>query len=374
MKKRLILTLVFISFIYSVHASSVGISPSMHKHFFEPNLQKTHTFYASIAGQENILELYVRGDLSEYVNISKSKINGSGYFDVVIKLPRHIEVPGSHYIYVGALDVSNLEEGTIGGRAGVEATIEIFVPYPGVYIESDFRVNNINIGENAEYEITLKNLGTRNVVIKPEINIYEGSESKKIYSKELAGFILESKKDVTLKDFLQTSEISPGQYTIVASIEYENRTDKIRKEFRVGQFMVEILDYSYMFEKGKISPFILDVESKWNSHINTIYAEIAITDEGKTLELIKTSFTDLRPWERKNITGYLDTANLNPKRYIASINLFYEGMERNKLVAVYVKEAQKQEITIFVVLSAALLFALVAIIFLIFKINKLKHE
>jgi hypothetical protein len=371
MKRGIIclLFLLFLFFLSGVYASSIGISPMYYKEFFESGMKGTYTFFASCPGVDDKIQLYARGDLAEYVNFSRKNINGSGYFDVRINLPDKIDKPGNHPIYIGAVDARDFAGDGIGSRAGIEARIDIVVPYPGVYVESEFEIFDVNEGENGNYKIILRSLGTKDVIVNSTIDLFEETSLEKISTIQVGVTELIFKNEVVLTDKIDMKNLKPGKYFAIATFEYNDKADKIKKDFRVGEFLVEIVDYSYMFERGRINPFIIEVESKWNTGVDEIYAEVTVVDEGIMVGQFKTSFINLNSWEKKNITGYFDTSKLESKRYIASINIFYSGEVKNKLVAIYVRDPPLKETLFYILIGIVLLIALATIVYLILKVR-----
>ncbi len=363
---------LFLFFIGEVCAGSVGLSPVHYKDFFEPNLEKEYRFHTFNSNSSEGITPYLKGDLAEYANLSTKFIQGKGYFEVKLKLPDYIEKPGNHTIKVGVIEAKDLSTGQVGGISAIEGRIEIIVPYPGVYLESDFFVSDINEGEEAKYEISLNNLGTKDINVKPTISIFENSSSNKIDSIELDELFISSKNQSALSVKIESKNYKPGKYFATLNLEYSEKIDKIQKDFRVGEFLVDITDYSYQFEQDGIKPFVIEVESKWNTRINNLYAEVFITDEGKRVGSFQTASTDLNPWGKKNLTGYFDTLSLVPKRYTASITLFYDNEKVNKLVAIYIISPHKEDI-IYYVFMLVLLIALVSIVFLIVKNKRLRY-
>ncbi len=375
MKKGVFAILLLVFFMKVVSSGSVGITPVYFKEFFEPGLERTYTF--EVSSLERIdLKIYATGDLAEYVTLSESLIEGRGKFDVTIKLPGYIEKPGTHTVFIGAIEHEKKIEGQtmIGGIAAVQARIDILVPYPGVYLEHTFNIKDINEGEKTEMELKLDNLGTEGISIRASLKIYDKNETKIILSKNLEEMFLKTKESKKIKEYLDTENFTPGEYFGILTLGYRGKTDKSTKHFRVGEFFIEITDYSYLFERGRINPFLIEIESKWNSKIQGVYAEVAITDEGKFLQQFQTLATSLAPWEKKNLTGYIETTELETKRYTASIKIFYENSSTNKLVAIYVKNPPEKEIFFYIVLGIVLIVALIAIVSLIIKTRKLKYE
>lgn len=375
--KKAILSIILIIFCSKLISSgSIGISPSSFRFFFEPGLERTFDYEVISSDPSQPIKVYATGDLSEYVTLSKNSFVGKGSFNVKMKLPSTIEKPGLHTILIGAIEDKKEIKGDtmIGGIAAVQARIDIIVPYPGIYLENKFNIGNINEKENAQAEIKLDNLGTENISVKASIKIYDKNETKILITKELENIFLASKESKIITEELETGNFSPGEYFGVLNLEYEGKTDKTTSAFKVGEFFVRITDYSYLFERGKINPFNIEVESRWNTKIDRVYATVSISDKGTLLQQFETLSKDLSPWETKNLTGYIDTTELENKMYTASISVKYENSSTNKLVAIHISEPTEKEVVSFLILGAALLIALIAIVFLIRKVKILKYE
>lgn len=376
--KKAIPSIVLIIFCFSfVHSGSIGISPSSFRFFFEPGLERTFNYEATSSDPSQPIKIYVTGDLAEYTTLSKDSFTGRGSFSVKLKLPSAIEKPGTHTILVGAREDKKESEGEtmIGGIAAVQARIDIIVPYPGVYLEHTFNIGNINGEEKAQAEIMLSNLGTEDLSVKASIKIYDQNETEVLISRELDDVFLESKESKIITEELDTESFKPGEYKGILTLQYGGKTDESHSQFRIGEFFVKIVDYSYLFEKGKINPFNIEVESKWNAKIDRVYATVSISDEGVLLQTFETLSKELSPWEIKNLTGYIDTTGLESKRYTASISVKYENSSTNKLVAIHISESPEEDLVSFLILGGTLLIALIAIIILTSKVKRLKkHE
>ncbi|MFA5061021.1 MAG: hypothetical protein WC494_01755 [Candidatus Pacearchaeota archaeon] len=375
--KKVILFIILIIFCSNfISSGSIGISPSSFRFFFEPGLEKTFNYGVTSSDPSQQIKIYVTGDLAEYVTISKDKFIGRGDFSVKIKLPSTIEKPGTHTILIGAIEDKEEMEGEniIGGIAAVQARIDIIVPYPGIYLEHTFNIGNINEKEKAQTEIKLDNLGLENLSVKATIKIYDQNETEVLINKEFEEIPLGSKESRVITEELDTEKFSPGEYKGILTLEYKGKTDKDSSQFKIGEFFIRIVDYSYLFEKGKINPFNIEVESKWNTKIDRVYATVSISDEGVILQRFETLSKELSPWEIKNLTGYIDATGLESKRYTASISVKYENSSTNKLVAIHIEEPSEKEVLPFIILGVVLLIALIAIILLTSKVRKLKHE
>ena len=172
MNKKLGVLVIFLISLSLINAGSVGISPARIKLFFEPNLEREFTFKASNTNPDEGIDIYAKGDLAEYVSLSETYLQGKGSFIASLKLPEKINIPGKHEIFIGVIE-SSTQEGGVGGVAAVQAVIEIFVPYPGKYVEVAFELENINEGEIALFELDVNNLGTQDVDVVADINVYE---------------------------------------------------------------------------------------------------------------------------------------------------------------------------------------------------------
>ena len=378
MKKTILFLCIvlMLSSISMVLAGGVGISPAYYKVFFEPGMVKSFQFHSFNLNPLSKVNLYVQGDLSKYVSLSNHSLDGDGFFSVTVRLPQEIDVPGVHKIYVGAIESKNISEGgVIGGIASVRGRIDIIVPYPGEYAESTFSISNINEGENANYKLGVQNLGLKKITVKPHIEIYKSSPSKSILNQSLRIFTLTPKSSLNIIGELHTKDLHAGSYYAIAIVDWGKKIDKIKKQFRVGEFLVDIIDYDYLFEQNKINKFNIEIQNKWNTKINRVSANVVITDEGKVVSSFKTVSVSANPWETKNITGYFDTNGLKAKRYIASIVVSYDGKTSSKLVAIYVQKPVSRTYIKYIIIASVVVFLfLVIFIYLILKIKWLEKN
>jgi len=147
---------------------------------------------------------------------------------------------------------------------------------------------------------------------------------------------------------------------------------EIEELFRVGYLFVNITDYSYEFESGKINEFNVEVENLWNQKLEDVYAEVSVTDQGKILDEIKTFSIDLKPWQKTNLTGFFDATSITEGRYIANIRVFYPGESNYKLVAIYVYNPPLEMIWVHIaaIASTVLILGIIVFVYLIYKVKK----
>lgn len=376
MKRHTIFSLLILTIISAqlISAGGVGISPAYYKEFFEPGLTKTFSFRSFNIDPTKGINTYVRGDLAEYVNLSTDYILGSGSFTATITLPNKIDKPGTHTILIGAIEATEDIDVTVGGIAAIQGRIDILVPYPGKYAESTFTISNINEGEDAKYEIISENLGTQILKVNSKIEIFKNNMTEKILTEVFKESTLDPKETLTIQGALDTKNLPPGEYQAVATIDWGEK-DIINKTFRVGEFLVEIIDYDYQFEQDKINPFRIEIQNKWNTQIDQVFADVSITDEGILVGSFKTVSVGTRPWEVKNIIGYFDTTGLEPKRYTAKILISYGDKTTSKLVAIYINPSPKAAYIKYTIIASIIAIIIIAaFIYLILRIRKLSKK
>ncbi len=371
----ILLTLTIILTLQLTQAGGVGITPVYYKEFFEPGLVKTYTFHSFSSNPDEGIDLYVKGDLSKYFNLSTKHLLGSGEFTVTMNLPEEIAVPGTHKVYIGASEVKNTSDVMVGGIATIQGRIDILVPYPGQYSESTFKMSNINEGEEAPYELEIQSLGTEGIIVNSKIEIYKVNTSEILVTKIIPEKQMKSKTTLNIMGTLATKKLPPGEYEAFATVDWGKKKIVLNQTFRIGEFLIDITDYDYQFEQGKINPFNIKIANKWNTKIDKVFATVSITDQGRFITDFKTVSVDTNPWEIKKITGYLDATNLEPKRYTAKITLSYGGATTSKLVAIYINLPPQKVYKKYIILAIIIGLVIISIIiYLIWKIKNLEKN
>lgn len=371
-KKRfclIFLLLIMINFINLISAS-LGITPAEVSVNFKPNLETSFSFNVETDNPQKGLEVYAKGDLSEYVKFDVDSFTGSRKIVVALKLPSNIVKPGTHRILIGVREKIDKEmAGTIGTSVAVQAPIDVFVPYPGRYLEMDFKAKNANIGEPVKFNLKLMNLGEENLNITPIIEIYSGTEKKEtLYFDNRE---LKSQTEINLQKELNTSGYAPGNYRALAIVDYGD-VAKQESEFRIGTLSVDIINYTKQIPIGGINKFEIGVESAWNNKIDNLYAEVLfLNDLGKEFYSFKTAPSDLNPWQKKTIDGFFDTTNFSVGKYNANITLIYYGGEIGKSSGKIVEiDFIKGKLNLPWVIIGISTFVVLAIILLIIFIKK----
>jgi len=368
--------LIIVSLSSLINAGSLGISPAKQEFYFEPGIEKTFTFKIVSASSEQITDLYVKGDLAEYVNLSKESVLGRDSFEVYIKLPNKIEIPGKHRILIGAKEHVDEFDSGVKGVVVIQAPIDVLVPYPGKYAEASFKIADINEGEDAVFELEIFNFGTEKIFPNSRIDIYNDEErTEKIKTKVIEPQEIKSKERILIADTIDTSDLKPGPYFVTVNVDY-GKIIEIDDEFRIGTLLIKIIDYSNEFEEGKINKFKIEIESLWNYEIKNIYGEVSVTDNGKIIDTFKTPTINLNSWKKANLTGFFDASSVEEGKYVANLKIFYENKDVYKLVSIYVIKPGFNSLLIIGSSAGIVLIigVLILIICLIVKIHKLKKN
>ena len=330
-KKGLVFIFCTIFFTFSVFAS-IGVSPAYHEIEFSPNAKYVLTFNFFTDGDSK-LRLYTAGDLTEYAELSKKSLKGSGSVNVLLTLPDEIKVPGTHRLLIGAEQV--VEEGTGVAIVGnMRAVIRINVPYPGKYAEVEFEAKNANAGQPVDFHVKINNLGKEYLVVKANIEIYD-STGKKLDTLPGGSFLIESSASKEFTTQLDTKDYKAGNYKAVAVVEYDESSIREEKTFRLGELFVDIANYTSEVERDKINPFIIEAESFWNDPIENVYANVSIIDHDIRF---LTPSSNIEPFGKATLRGYLDTSTIEGDTFKAKIILNYKGNSTERTVDVRFKK------------------------------------
>ena len=373
MKKKVLGKIIFSFFLIIIlcHSTSaiVGVSPASHTIDFEPNLEQDFSF-GFIFDEGVKSELYVGGDLAEYVTLNKKSLTGGEGVIATLKLPSEIEVPGVHTIAIGARQIPPEGQG-IGLVGDVRGLIRVKVPYPGKYAEIEFRTMDANAGEPVDFTVTVHNLGKENINAHTIINIAE-SEGEYVETLDLGSKFIETKTAVLFFRQLNTSNYKPGDYNATAIVSYDGQTAEAERVFRLGELYVEISNTTEEVERNKINRFDIQVESFWNDPIQNAFAEVRIVNHTISFS---TPSVNINPWSRKILTGYFDTTPIGAEEFQAEITLHYEGETTKKIVDVKFKKEIDYMLYAIIAGSAVLVVIIIAaLVIIIILLKRGKNE
>jgi len=364
----ILLVLIFLVLLNLI--SALGASPAKKEYNFKPGLE-TSIKYVAFSTNNRDLMLSVEGNLSEYVTLDKTSLpEKGGVFTAHLKLPNSIEIPGKHRILVKVSEAVDPEiSGFIGTSIAINLVIDIYVPYPGQYLDIELSAPDVNVKEPVNFLLKVISQGKERVNITPEISIYD-SEGSKVEELIFINRIIQSQETLNLKKALDTINYNPGTYTAKAVVDY-GALAKSEASFRIGELVVDVLRYSKEIFIEETSRFDVEIQSGWNDKISGAYAEISMINQSRDIiSTFKTSPTDLIPWQTKTITGYFDSSEFKPGIYIANITMTYYGHDQAKTsnAVVEVEFIKPQSTLIWYILGGAgLLIILASLIIKYFK-------
>lgn len=376
MAKKRVMLLIIIFLISLPCISAVGIwSQAMGPTFdFSPNMQKTIAYRMhSTVSVPMDYELYANGDLAGYVQFNPPELKnvpGGAYADfyVILKLPYKIEEPGIHRIGIGVIEarVAGASAGSgTGGRTAVEDSVKIRVLFPEAYLKATLDIPDGNANELIPCTISLENWGEQPInTINAVINIYDAN-NKTVATLHTDTTSLGRGGYGQLTALLDTAGFEQGEYHGEAIINWDGKEKIVEDPFKIGDLDVVIISYTAEFEQNKISPFDVEVESRWGNMIQNVYAIIDLPNNKKP----QTPSTSLSSWSRGILTTYWDTTPLALGEYDANITLNYAGKSKVQPIKVWivgeVTEATRRPVQI---LSTSALLLILILILVIFNI------
>ncbi|MFH1399343.1 MAG: hypothetical protein ABIG95_04505 [Candidatus Woesearchaeota archaeon] len=321
--KKIQFGIFFLLVLLSVQSTlATSISPGKATIDFEPNLEKTLSFY--LCGAESIQSYIKDFDLGQYATIEDNNQNGGcRHITVHIKFPENISPPGKHRILVGGLQLEGSAAG-ITTRVAIQATVYVNVPYEGMYPVWRFDAPNANEGEPVLFQAIVTNLGLMPVP-GAYVSVDVSSNNSLLKNLKSATKVIPALGEEIFLMEMSTVGMKSGTYDVLAKLHYDAEEQPITTQFNIGTLYVAINSFSEMAEQGRINPINVEIESKWNNLLEDVYANIQIGNSK-----LKTASIDLKPWEKTNITGYYDAGNIPLGFQDVSIVLHYEDAATTK--------------------------------------------
>lgn len=366
--KLILCAVFFIIFLKQIIA--LGVTPGRYEINFEPNLKMTIP-YEVFADSSKELILSLDGDLAKYGKLSTDTLKGGGKFNLMLELPENLETPGKNVLWIRVKEKvdDELVEGSIGTSVSIGVAVIVNVAYPGKYLELDFSSNNANAGEPIEFLLNIKSKGTDTLIIEPKIEIMSGEKivDTLIFNERE----IKSQEEIKLKKSWDTSNFNSGKYKAVALVDYGG-VARAEHDFRIGELVIDILNYTKKISIGGIKAFEIDIASGWNNNIDGAYAIVAINNEGDNYIEFKTDTEQLTPWEEKRIVGHFDSSNFTEGIHDANITLIYFGKEQGRSTSKLVEVEFVKELPIEIIVAVILIF-IIGVVLLIKKFRKNKN-
>ncbi|MFH1592235.1 MAG: hypothetical protein ABIB47_02625 [Candidatus Woesearchaeota archaeon] len=303
---------------------SIGVIPSSYNLDFRPNLEETYQFKITDASQQ--LELKLEGDLSNFATLDKKTIVSGETFNVILKLPEEIDIPGKHSIFATATEVSGTG-GNIAAMGRVKGLIIVNVPFQGKYINPPhLSISDTNVNEKTQTRIDVQSFGTEDIdELYGVIDVFD-MEDNKLASSVTNVVSLASLQRVTLESEVDTTDLVAGEYKAKGLVFFDDQSQETNEAlFKVGELNVKLNNYTKEVFTGQINKFDVTVESGWNNLIKSLFVEVRVFDEGSEVANFRTVPEKLDPWEIKTVTGFLDASDLDPANYDIELIVNYEG-------------------------------------------------
>jgi len=374
--KKTLLFFLFSLILFSCYSFAIGIGPPRNDIDFIPNL-KTDLSYIVVNNQGTPLsvEIYAKGDLSQYMTLSKTSAflspSSDTSFTVHIELPANIS-PGLHDNRIGVMESTGGQGGTVGAKAGVESFLYINAPYTGKYIIVSLKTNNTKIGTPAIMYFEIQNIGAIDVdqvLVSVDIFYPNGSKATSLLSDSSS--LKAGTKAVFVLNWTPTSR---GRYTISAKITYDENTKDISGEFLAGDIFVGIGNIVVNdFSPGQIARVSVELQSEWNDRLDGVWAEVripinssAITGESRTISL--------DPYETSATDVYMDTKGLTLGSYNATAIVHFANRTNEKAFIFTVREGVRSDNLQLIIIIVAVLLVIALLGWVVWKRKKGKQK
>jgi hypothetical protein len=317
----------------TVNVHALGVAPSKSiVNIADANLEYTGSIINNDNKDLNVV-IIAQGEYAKYVSIMQPYISLSSNenekeFKYTLRLPEDLQ-PGEIKIIllVAELpDKSGAQSGTnIQSLLSVEHQIIVNVPYPGVFAEGIFFINEADVNETINFAVNVVNKGTEDIdnvngelVIKGPTN----EEIKRIKSNTI-NKINSKASDKLYVDYF--ADMNPGVYYAEFIVNYENKQFVLRKTFTIDKLSAEVSTLTVAdFKLGYISRVDIDVLNRWNLPIDDAYAYLQVIDtQGNILSETKTSSATLTQLTTTTLSGYWDTKGMDIGKYDMKVVLHY---------------------------------------------------
>lgn len=336
MMRKIFIFLLAILLIPIVH--SVGVGPPSYEYVFQPGLSDDISFYFRNNLQEpTMIEGTLEGELSQYAEITSEsnlylEYNEKGYIYISFNLPEKIETPGWHSFSIVATEKKG-GEGFIAARGQIIAPVKFFVQYPGKKLDIKVDARDAGEGQDAKIKLTISNVGTDPVTgAQAKIEIFKENQKIGEVQTDLFDMDVMQKKEIDL--IWNTGNNKQGEYIAKAILSYADKIELAEDKFRIGTFDLDVSDYTKEVASGTINKFFIELESKWSTDIENIFADISVLNSGKEITKLSLAEPLLASWQKKKVSGFLDASDLEVGEYPIKIDLRFSsnGETKTKIV------------------------------------------
>lgn len=325
---------------------ALGVTPGRTTILFEPGLEQNISFLILNGGDSNVkIELSSIGELGRHIFLPEESFDIAAGQDkqasALIKLPNELS-PGSHKAQIVVSEIFSDKtngETYVGASASVITEINVIVPYPGKYAEADLYASASKDNNEVDFVMPIVNKGKLGIEkASAEIEIYDSLNRKKISISTNTISIAPGERGEVLAKW--TGNITPGEYNAVSTIIYDDQVLTIKKDFNVGNPVLEIDKISVNdFTLGEIAKFEILLENKWGEKLKGAYSKISVYDsDGSLMDEFRSPLYDISPLEKAMIVSYWDTTGVKKGIYEGVLTIKYGENSVDKRIKLYISE------------------------------------
>jgi|SRR3989344_107887 len=328
---------------------------------------KTITNHYVITDTNYPIEVLLKGQLIEYINISEVENN---QFDMTLSFPEKLIDPGIYTFTLSINEAPGNNGNTLGTKLSVNKNFQILVYSNEKELEPSFSATSVNINETVQFTISLESRGYQDIErVNAEITVYDTNDKElgKIETKEVP---LPALEKAYFRDSFKTEGLPAGIYHAKANVFYDGKMKSVNTSFKIGAMELLLKNYTSTINPG-FNEFKFLVENNWGNPLGNVYAKLFINDT----EILQTPTIALDAWKEGELKG-IARVDLLPGIYLGRVQLFYEDQNRemplNFTVVEIISPVIKEEISnswIYFSLGAVLIILLIIIIILLTKIK-----
>ena len=337
MKKAILFVSVLIVLILIIsNVQAMGFGGLKGEVTFEPGKSQEFAWILIPTSNGKDYSINIIGDLAEYVTLltpnfieNLSMKDERPLVHVRLDLPLEEPSPGMHIIGIWMKEVKSDGDGNIVALTGAKPEIFVNVLYDGKYLVSEMNVEDINEGGNIVPLINMNNYGKKQInKIQITHQIIDSQEEiVKTFNSE--SILLKSDEGIELNNGYSSEGLEGGEYTLKSIINWDYQKTIHEKKFMIGKMDVDLISYDKNLTFGGIQEFKIKVKSQWNGEIKDVYVDIQIDKQS-----VKTSTHNLKEWETKEISAFIDTENM------------VEGIKEVKIIINYGELSKEENIII----------------------------
>ncbi|MAE49475.1 hypothetical protein CMI48_01470 [Candidatus Pacearchaeota archaeon] len=333
-------------------SAALGISPAKLTYDFVPGMEHEIEYTVISDRPDQVAFVYSEGALGELVGVSREKVVGEEQFVATLRFPQTMGKPGRHRIYVVASEQKAEGIEPLGSAVTVRAVIEVFVPYPGQYVDVALDVSNGNVDETIPLVLKLESLGTENVTVSPRVEVFD-RDGTQVATRGFDSFLLPSRERKDVHAEMSTMGWKPGEFLAVGKASFAGQTNDVNKTFLVGSLFVNVTNHTERLVRQEgIQKFLVNVESRWNGALDEVFAEVNLSNEEGSV-FVKTPSVSLRPWEFAELVAFVDTDELDGV-YQSEIVVRYAGVSTRVFGLLEVGSAEQVWMWVLVLVVVAL--------------------